>query len=628
MMLSALLAIALSSAHAAFPAVERSTAPITVVYPPEGASLGGGEGEFVMGSVSDAKAPFTINGASVPVHPGGAYLAWVGIKPGTFTIHCELGLKEGAVGYTRTVFVAPPLSPLPEKPVAIDKDSILPKADLELRSGDWLIVRLKASPGSKITYRLPKKPWQPMAEINPALGLFEGTYQVQPGDEMPASQIEFQAGAGWSAISAKSPGKVAFVTGAPQIAVVRGSGNFARLKTGPGEGELFPAYAGAKFPVVGRVGQDAKLLLSDGRTAWLDAKSLEFLPQGAAPPRAATDAIAVRAGDNTTVIHIGLTDRVPFSVDEADDGRSISVRIHFAWAHTNWVIYGDDDPLVDEVRFKQESADAVVVTARLKPGQSLWGYHASYEGNSIRLELRRPPRIALAPRSALDGVTIFLDPGHMPSAPGATGPLGTREMDVNYAIAKTLEEKLAAQGAKVLLSRRNRDDEVGLPDRPKMAWEKRADLFISVHNNFLGGGSNPFKNPSHGYSVFYYHSHSLPLARAVYEAYGSRVPLPGEALRFGDLLVARMTEMPAILTESAYLTYPEQEAMLLDAGFRDKIASAIAAGARQFLEAERRRQAVEKPRAAAKLAPAAPVKPAPAKAAPRKAKKKKKGTPA
>ena len=64
-MLSAVLVLLLSPAHAAFPAMERSTAPITVVYPTEGEVLSLMEGEFVIGSVSDHKAPFTINGASV-----------------------------------------------------------------------------------------------------------------------------------------------------------------------------------------------------------------------------------------------------------------------------------------------------------------------------------------------------------------------------------------------------------------------------------------------------------------------------------------------------------------------------------------------------------------------------------
>ena len=155
---------------------------------------------------------------------------------------------------------------------------------------------------------------------------------------------------------------------------------------------------------------------------------------------------------------------------------------------------------------------------------------------------------------------------------------------------------------------------MGLTDRPKAAWDKRADVFISIHNNNLPGESNPYKSP-HGYSIFYFQPQSFELARDVYQAYARLVPLPGEMLRFGNLLVARQTAMPAILTESAYMTYPDQEAMLLDPAFRHKLAEAMVSGLRAFLESVRSRESgleasVKTPSAATKLAtaPKAPKK--------------------
>jgi N-acetylmuramoyl-L-alanine amidase len=263
------------------------------------------------------------------------------------------------------------------------------------------------------------------------------------------------------------------------------------------------------------------------------------------------------------------------------------VRLYYTTLHTNWIVYNSPDELVDEVRLKQLTPDTVVLTVRLKAGKRLWGYWPTFEGNALRLELKRPPAAAKAP---LAGMRVFLDPGHMPSAPGAIGPLGTKEMDVNFAIAQAVEKKLLKEGAVPLLSRSGPDDEVSLVDRPRLAVEKKADVFVSIHNNFLSAGLNPFKGNPHGYSTFYYHPHSLELARAVHAAYGHHVPLPSEDLRFGNLLVCRLSAMPAILTESAYLTYPEQEAQLLDAKFRDKIADAIVEGLRDFFKKARERR--------------------------------------
>ena len=92
-----LLSLALAcGVQAATLAPERSTAPISIVWPPEGLSMPISDGEFILGSVSDPTAPFRINGATVAAHPNGAFLAWLPVSPGTFTFHCSLNLQSGA----------------------------------------------------------------------------------------------------------------------------------------------------------------------------------------------------------------------------------------------------------------------------------------------------------------------------------------------------------------------------------------------------------------------------------------------------------------------------------------------------------------------------------------------------
>ena len=57
-----------------------------------------------------------------------------------------------------------------------------------------------------------------------------------------------------------------------------------------------------------------------------------------------------------------------------------------------------------------------------------------------------------------------------------------------------------------------------------------------------------------------------------------------EYLRYGNLFICRITDMPSILTESAYMIFPEQEKRLLDPTYRKKIAQTIIAGLRDYLE--------------------------------------------
>ncbi len=143
-------------------------------------------------------------------------------------------------------------------------------------------------------------------------------------------------------------------------------------------------------------------------------------------------------------------------------------------------------------------------------------------------------------------------------------------------------------GATVLMTRNDPQHEVSLTDRPKQAVERGADLFVSLHNNALPDGENPWGKPR-GFTVFYYHPQSLELGRAVHDAYHSRIKLADEGLRWGNLLVSRQSAMPAILVENAYMIFPDQEAQLNDAGFRDELARALVAGLEKFLKSSRRK---------------------------------------
>lgn len=562
---------------------QRSTTPIVVVWPPEGAIMpAGAEGEFILGSVIDPKSRFQINGQPINVHRNGAFLAWLPVKPGTFTFACSLALPSGATSYLRSVQIPIPPAVLPQKPLIIDASSLQPKADMRLRPGDWLTLRMRASPGQSAQYRLGRQKPRLMKEASP--GFYEATRLIEPEDKLEPFPVEYRIGDGWHAVHVVGQARVSLASDLVP-AVVKST---SPIKTGPSNGYMIFPLPGTKLLASGRIGPDVRIQLSPSHEGWMAAKDIEFLP-GAPPPRAVTGAINVTGGAAASTVRIALTEKVPFDVEEADDLSGLTLRLFYADGHSNWIVYDSADGFIDSVRWRQESAGVVAVTIRLARGQTLWGWQPSFEGGALKLELRKPPLLAPAPASVFKKVRIMLDPGHMPSAPGSVGPMGTREMDANYAIAKAAEKLLSLEGALPTLTRSTTDHEVSLVDRPRLAAEQNADIFVSIHNNALPDGENPFAKPR-GFSVFYYHPHSLALGRALYRSYAKRVPLPGEELRYGDLLVARLSAMPAILVESAYMIVPEQEEKLNDPVFRSTLAKAIVEGLRQFLETERQRQ--------------------------------------
>ncbi len=104
----------------------------------------------------------------------------------------------------------------------------------------------------------------------------------------------------------------------------------------------------------------------------------------------------------------------------------------------------------------------------------------------------RQPELRVRQTSSGEGVRlIVVDAGHGGRDPGAIGPSGTREKDVNLALAKITAEALRKQlGVKVLLTR---DDDTYLDLRERTAYANRvgADLFISLHAN-ASNSSRPY----------------------------------------------------------------------------------------------------------------------------------------
>lgn len=562
-----------------------ATEPVTFVWPPEGFAMSG-DAEFVLGNVASATVPFRINGTSVPVHKGGGFIAYLPLtSTGVFAFRAELDLPTGSTVAERRILVSAP-EPLPADGLAIDESSLWPRADAELRAGDWLTLRMRGTPGKKARARVGDGPWRDLPE-GPA-GVYDLAWPAAPGEETGLEPVEYELKDGWSKAKARSAGRVSVAASNAWVASVKPNANgYINVKTNPGNGFLSYPPPGVRLPVTGRDGSWLRLQLHAGLSGWVDARDVE-LSSGAAPPRIVSDTIGVVALSSSSIVRVSLSARAAFAGTVDDDLGGMTLRLFNVSGHTNWVIYDSKDDFVDEVRWTQEATDVMALRVRLKPGRRLWGWHAAYDGAgaSLRLELRRPPRVD--PSRPLAGVRVMLDPGHMPSATGATGPLGTKEMDANYAIALAVEQRLRRNGAVPLVTRDGPDHELGLLERPRMAQERDADLFVSLHNNALPDGSNPFAKPR-GFTIFYYHPQSLELARNVHRGFRVRVPLPDEGLQWGNLAVARLTAMPAILVENAYMIFPEQEALLNDPRFRAKLADAVVDGLRETLRETGRR---------------------------------------
>ncbi|WP_429349830.1 N-acetylmuramoyl-L-alanine amidase [Paenibacillus sp. 4624] len=166
---------------------------------------------------------------------------------------------------------------------------------------------------------------------------------------------------------------------------------------------------------------------------------------------------------------------------------------------------------------------------------------------------------------------VVLDPGHGGKDPGASGPTKKREKDFTLTMAMKVEDILKSiPGITVSLTRRT-DVYIGLSDRAKVANRMKADFFVSIH-------ANSYLSTSHGSETFYKKDNSKSAAQILNKAMVSASGLYDRGVKYGNFAVVRETKMPSVLLEVGFISNPEEEKLLFDPAFQDRVALAIAKG--------------------------------------------------
>ncbi len=575
----------------------RGPISLRVVYPQPTDLVEAGDSTFLFGSVGTGEATLTVNGLPVPVWPNGAWLAWVPIPADSIlTFHLAARSPGDSAFLEYAVRRAPRYLP-PDRPVWIDSTSLSPRGPVWWPADEYLPVSVRATPGAAVRLVQPgglvvglvpdpapaEIPWgirafdrdttnlAALPRTDRYVGALRGLALAQP------LMVEAILGADTARLA--WPLAIELLDSMPRVVEFNddtaGRGDTDSLTIGrarPGGAYHWFLPTGTRAVVTGRLGDDLRVRLSRGQEIWVPAGDAIPLPPGTPDLRATVGSLTLTPEPERLVLRIPLSRRVPFRVEESS--RRLTLRIYHALADIDWMRYGPAHPYLRSLRWLQTASDELALDLEL--AGPVWGYRVRWSRNDLLLEVRRPPRIDR--RRPLAGRLIVVDPGHPPL--GATGPTGLREADANLAVARELERLLARGGATVLLTRHD-DAPLDLLSRVKFADSVGADLLVSVHNNALPDGVNPFTN--HGASVFYNHPRSLPLARAIQRELVRRLGVRDLGVGWGDLALARPTWMPAVLTEGLFMMIPEQEAALRDPVGQRQYAAAVASGIATFL---------------------------------------------
>jgi N-acetylmuramoyl-L-alanine amidase len=599
--------------------VARGPLAIRVVYPPPDGIVRAKDSSFLLGSVGNGAARLSINGYPVRVWPNGAWLAWIPLPHDSlmqFHLSARTATDSSVLDYVvRRGGWRPP--PAPE--LWLDSASLAPRGRVWWPAGEYLTLSVRASEGAQVRLRLPDGTVVPLLaesrleEVPEAIRAFDrdtanlvtpvrrdryvGVLRGRsvgptPGPVLPGPWISpvavgllpdsvawgvVEAIWGADTVRARWPLQIGLLDTLPVIAELVDDTTGTGLPDGITVGRAVPGGTyhwffpnGTRARVSGRLNDDLRLRLAPESEAWITTAEARPVPGISAVP-AVVGSVRLTPMKDRVRLRVPLSHRVPFKVTESD--RSLTLRLYGALGDVNWIQYGPADTLIRRVAWDQNDREEVTLTLEL--ARSLWGYHARWERGDLVLDVRRPP--PPGPDGSLKGRLIAIDPGHPPG--GSTGPTGLREAEANLGIGLEVKRLLEQEGARVFMTR-TEDVPLELWPRVDLAERAGADILVSIHNNALPDGVNPFTN--NGTSVYYNQPRSVPLARAVQAALVRRLGVRDLGIGRGDLALVRTTWLPAVLTEGLFMIVPEQEAALRSPRGQRLYAEAVVEGIRRF----------------------------------------------
>jgi N-acetylmuramoyl-L-alanine amidase len=216
--------------------------------------------------------------------------------------------------------------------------------------------------------------------------------------------------------------------------------------------------------------------------------------------------------------------------------------------------------------------------------------------------------------------TIIIDPGHGGEDSGAIGNMGTMEKDITLDVARRLRDKLSKSKNYQILMTRETDVTVPLNDRIEFANEHQADLYISIHVNYVP--RKPINIIETYYFGSYTDSETLKLAQKenkgteyTLSAYRDIIRKIGNTMKYQEskklatsiqrslygniskqnkdildygiktapFVVLLGVDVPSVLTEISCLSNEEEEAKLNFETYREEVATYLEEGIVRYL---------------------------------------------
>ncbi len=239
-----------------------------------------------------------------------------------------------------------------------------------------------------------------------------------------------------------------------------------------------------------------------------------------------------------------------------------------------------------------------------------------------------PDEPVIAESASRRNIVVAIDAGHGGSDPGAIAKDGQmQEKDIALAISRAVAERIRAMPGFEPVMIRDGDYYVQLQQRPQLARQKRADIFLSIHadshttsraegmtiyalsqstaedenirrvtekensSDLLGGnsGDTSLRNVDDDLaltlldlSMAWSIEQSMAAGSYILNATGNVARLRRDVPQQGNFWVLRSPDIPSLLIETGYLSNPAEARRLASADYQRKLADSIVQGVMNY----------------------------------------------
>jgi N-acetylmuramoyl-L-alanine amidase len=235
--------------------------------------------------------------------------------------------------------------------------------------------------------------------------------------------------------------------------------------------------------------------------------------------------------------------------------------------------------------------------------------------------------LSVQPFKGTRALVVAIDAGHGGKDVGATSSSGVLEKDLTLAMAKALKQQIDAQPGMRAVLTRDEDFFIPLGKRPRLAREMGADIFISLH-------ADTYKDSKISGASFYVmswngatsqlakfvaaHSNSADSQSSGLEPWNEKlanqigklamqssiddsrkladfmqkglkktgIKLQHNHVQAANFVVLKNIDMPSVLVEMGFISNPQQDKLLQDTQYQQKMAASITKGLVGFVQVQ------------------------------------------